>query len=244
MNWTEILEREGQLLIDAARQAPTADVPACPDFDVTKLVRHVAFIHRRIPVALAGTSETPFRRDDALPPVPSPDEAFDAYPVGLATLVAAAAAADADRPTWTMTRPDGRVAFWLRRAAQETTVHRVDAQQAAGLPVTPVGAEQALDGIGELLDIAASRWNGHVDAPITVHLHATDAEGEWLARLGPDGMTVETGHAKGDAAVRGPVSDLYLWLWGRLPAGTQGTGTLESFGDADAVTRLREATAL
>jgi uncharacterized protein (TIGR03083 family) len=239
VNWTEILDREGHLLFDAARTSPDADVPACPDFDVTKLVRHLDFVYRRTGVAIAGSPTTPFRRDESLPsPVPV-DQAFTAFPADLASLVAAVAGADPDLPTWTMTDPDGRVSFWIRRAAHETTVHRVDAQQAAGLAVTPVDAPMAIDGIDELLSLAANRWAGHVDAPCTVHLHATDAEGEWLVRFGPEGMTVDRGHAKGDAAVRGPVSDLYLWLWGRLP-----TDTLELFGDTDLVSRLRDAASL
>lgn len=238
MNWTEILDREGRLLIEAARLAPSADVPACPDFDVTKLVRHVAFVHSRMPVAIAGTTANPFRRDETLPSPPPVDEAFAAYEAGLARLRAAFVTADPTAPTWTMTNPEGQVEFWLRRGAQETTVHRADAEQAAGRAVTPIDAEQAIDGIGELLAMAASRWSGEIDPPITVHLHATDAEGEWLVSLG-GAMTVETGHAKGDAAVRGPASRLYFWLWRRLPS-----DGLEVFGAVDAVDRLLEATAI
>jgi uncharacterized protein (TIGR03083 family) len=239
VNWPEILDREGHLLLDVARTDPAADVPSCPDFDMAKLVRHVDFVYRRVGVAVAGTTDTPFRRDEALPaPVPV-DQALAAFPADLSALVAALRSADPDRPTWTMTAPEGHVAFWLRRAGHETTVHRVDAQQAAGIPVDPVGAEQALDGVAELLELASARWAGEVAQPVTVHLHATDAEGEWLVRFGPDGMVVEAGHATGDAAVRGPVSDLYLWLWGRLPA-----TTLEVFGDTDAVDRLRDAASI
>jgi uncharacterized protein (TIGR03083 family) len=239
VNWSEILDREGRLLLAAARTAPAADVPACPDFDMTKLVRHLDFVYRRAGVAVAGTSETPFRRDPTLPAPAAVDEAFAAFPVDLAALVAAIEIADPDMATWTMTDPNGQVRFWLRRAGHETTVHRVDAQQAAGLPVTPVETDQAIDGIGELLELAAARWAGEVGEPITVHLHATDAEGEWLVRFEGAEMTITGGHAKGDAAVRGPASDLYLWLWGRSPV-----DALERFGDAGAVDRLRDAASL
>ena len=71
----------------------------------------------------------------------------------------------------------------------------------------------------------------------TVHLHSTDAEGEWLIRFDPDRIDVATGHAKGDAAVRGPAADLLLWLWGRRPL--EG---LEVFGDPGAADALRAVT--
>ncbi|HEY2333127.1 MAG TPA: maleylpyruvate isomerase family mycothiol-dependent enzyme [Acidimicrobiales bacterium] len=236
MDWSSIVEGEGGLLIEAARLAPDAQVPACEGFDVRRLVRHLAFVHARTVVGLAGTVETPFRRDDALPPPGAVDEALDRYPAALAGLVEAMRTADPATPTWTMTDPEGVAAFWLRRAGHETTVHRVDVQQAAGVTVAPVPADRAVDGVGELLDLSRAGWSGSADGPSTVHLHATDIDGEWLVSLGPDGLTVETGHAKGDAAVRGPAGDLYLWLWGRLPL-----DGLEVFGDAAVVARLREA---
>jgi predicted lipid carrier protein YhbT len=72
-----------------------------------------------------------------------------------------------------------------------------------------------------------------------VHLHATDAEGEWLVRLLPAGVEVGRGHAKGDAAARGPASDLLLFLWGRAPA-----DRLEQAGDPALLPRVRELAAM
>jgi uncharacterized protein (TIGR03083 family) len=236
VNWREVIEREGRILVDTARRAPGAAVPACPGFDTGRLVRHADFVLRRIRVAVEGTSSSAFRRDDALPPPVPVEEALAAFPVDLDALLAAIAGADPDAPTWTLTDPAGRVGFWPRRAAHELTVHRVDAQQAAGEAVTPVDPGLALDGVAELLELAAAQWPGEDVAPVTVHLHATDAEGEWLVHLGPGGLTVESGHAKGDAAVRGPIGDLHLWLWGRGPLDGS-----TCFGDGAAVDLLRRA---
>ena len=62
----------------------------------------------------------------------------------------------------------------------------------------------------------------------TIHLHATDIDGEWLITLGPAGISFEHGHAKGDVALRGTASDLLLWCWNRVPVDDR----LEVFGDA------------
>jgi uncharacterized protein (TIGR03083 family) len=123
--------------------------------------------------------------------------------------------------------------------AHETTIHRVDAELAAGRPVGPIAPDLAVDGIDEVLTVFVPVF-GPDRSPgdgRTVHLHATDTEGEWLVRFDPGAVTVETGHAKGDAAVRGPAGELLLWLWGRRPL-----DGLEVFGDRDAAEALRTVT--
>ena len=50
-----------------------------------------------------------------------------------------------------------------------------------------------------------------------MHVHSTDADGEWLVDF-DNGLAVTREHAKGDVAVRGPASDLMLVLYGRVPA--------------------------
>jgi len=98
--------------------------------------------------------------------------------------------------------------------AGETVVHRVDAEQATGA-VGPLGPALVLDGIAESLEVFAPLMARREQDPATatVHLHATDVEGEWLLTLGGSTVAVEHGHAKGDAAVRGTAADLHLWLW-------------------------------
>ncbi len=123
--------------------------------------------------------------------------------------------------------------------AQETAVHRWDAQAALGDP-EPIEPELACDGIDEVLDvIVPSRLRGPEDAREghgeTYHFHRTDGPGEWLVRFDAQGATVTREHAKGDVAVRGAASDLLLFLWGRLPG-----ERLEVLGDASLLGRLFE----
>ena len=71
----------------------------------------------------------------------------------------------------------------------------------------------------------------------TIHLHATDIDGEWLVTLGPGGISHEHGHAKGDVALRGTASDLLLWCWNRVPVDDR----FEVFGDATLLEAWRTA---
>ncbi|MEZ5144490.1 MAG: hypothetical protein R2726_18560 [Acidimicrobiales bacterium] len=97
----------------------------------------------------------------------------------------------------------------------------------------------AVDGLDELLTVFLPILAG--DNPgdgATVHVHATDADGEWLVTFTPDGPTVERRHARGDTALRGPAAAMLLALWGR-----RGLDGVEVFGDEALVERLRRAAA-
>lgn len=51
----------------------------------------------------------------------------------------------------------------------------------------------------------------------TLHFHATDGPGEWLARREPDRVVLERAHANADVTFRGPAVDLLLVISRRLP---------------------------
>src|SRR5262249_25715818 len=129
-----------------------------------------------------------------------------------------------------------RAGMWSRRMAQETAMHRHDAQAAAG-NIEPFDAELAVDGVDEVFDViayrrGAERVRGNGE---TFHLHCTDADGEWFVRLDPDGVHTTKEHAKGDAAGRGTASNLFLFAWGRV-----GPDALEVFGDREILERWQE----
>ena len=67
----------------------------------------------------------------------------------------------------------------------------------------------------------------------TIHVHCTDADGEWLIVLADGEMRVTREHAKGDAAMRGPAHDLLLVLWRRQPL-----DTVDVIGDRAVAERL------
>ena len=63
----------------------------------------------------------------------------------------------------------------------------------------------------------------------TLHFHATDAPGEWVARREPDRVVLERTHTKADVAVRGPAAELLLVLSRRREL--DAASTLEVLGD-------------
>jgi uncharacterized protein (TIGR03083 family) len=238
-DWAAIVEREGATLGEAAAADLTAPIPAAPDWDADALLRHVGVVHARATMVLqTGTLERPTVENGMLA-APPEDGLVDWYGAGLADLVAAIRALEEpDRPAYSFSPGHGHLGFWPRRMGHETTIHRVDAEQGAGRVETPIDAAVAVDGIDEILTVFVAAF-GAGRSPgdgRTVHLHTTDAEGEWLIRFAEGNLAVDIGHAKGDAAVRAPAADLLLWLWGRRPI-----DGLEVFGDEAAADALRAA---
>jgi uncharacterized protein (TIGR03083 family) len=226
------LRRDGQRIAAIADRAPDATVPTCPGWTVRDLAEHLRrVLHWLTTAGREDRSAAP----DALPERPADlRAALDETIATLSTL-------EPDAPRWVWSSPQKATAAWyFRRVAQETLVHRLDAELAVG-EVTDVDPAFAVDGVEERCDVFIPAVAGQ---PIggsgqTVHLHATDAEGEWNLTLHADRVEVARGHGKGDAALRGAARDLLLQVWGRDPI-----GEVEVFGDESVVARFRAATKL
>jgi uncharacterized protein (TIGR03083 family) len=218
------LEAEATAMAAAAERGLDRAVPPCPGWDVADLVGHMGSIHRF--AATAVTSGVIQRPGKPAPPV-DPSALVPWLRGGAGALAAALRGADPGAEVWTWTGP-AVPAWWARRQALETAVHRVDAQLAHGA-ADALDAALAVAGMEETFEVWPREYGGTGGPEATVHLHATDVSAEWLVRLGPAGMTATPEHAKGDAALRGSASDLYLWLWNRVPL-----ERLEVFGDVGA----------
>ena len=86
-----------------------------------------------------------------------------------------------DDQVWTSSQQIHTAKFWMRRMTQEAAMHRWDIEAAHG-DTQPINAELAVDGINEFYDFfIAERLPKAFSGDGSVHLHATDAEGEWMS---------------------------------------------------------------
>jgi uncharacterized protein (TIGR03083 family) len=120
--------------------------------------------------------------------------------------------------------PNG-LAFWTRRQAHETAIHRVDAQSVTGTP-SVIDPRFAADGIDELLyGFFARPGRVRNSKSYAISLHAVDIDQQWLVTVGPEGTETVSRTGPADVAVHGPAADLYLLLWNRRSTdGLQITG--------------------
>jgi uncharacterized protein (TIGR03083 family) len=225
------LRLQGELLAEAAGAVDLdTRVPSCPEWRVRDLVRHIGGVHRwaATHVAEARTGPLDAAEQERVMAPPDADGALIGwFREGHADLVRTLEAAPPDLRCWSFLPAPSPLAFWARRQAHETAIHRADAQGPSGT-ITPFPAALAADGVDELLWGFASRRNGRLraDPPRSLHLHATDTGADWLVRIAPDRIDVSREPADADWSVRGSASDLYLLLWNR-----RGTDGLQVEGD-------------
>ena len=232
-DYVAALRWNAEAAAQAARETPMdAVVPSCPEWTMHDLVRHLGSHHRWV----AGNLDRPPDGQvfDEFVHDPEDVAAGDWLRSGAETLAAKLEAMDPATPCWTWVPFDRSVAFWARRTTHETAVHRWDAQNTAGT-ADAIAGPLAADGVDEYLGLLPLFPGREVPAAGSIHLHSTDASGEWLVRFESDGMHVTREHAKGDVAVRGAASDLLLVLLGR-----KGTDAVEVLGDASVLDRWLE----
>jgi len=142
---------------------PTATVPSCPGWTVADLTRHVGEVYLHKTLAM---------REGAEPDPWPPKELADEEPLALLDraytgLLAEFAVRKPEDPAGTWYAPDQTVGFWIRRMAQETVIHRIDAELGTRQPVAPVPADLAIDGIDELLKVFVAYSVAHWAASFT-----------------------------------------------------------------------------
>ncbi|GAA1347987.1 maleylpyruvate isomerase family mycothiol-dependent enzyme [Saccharothrix algeriensis] len=227
---------EAELLAASAEgQRPERQVPACPGLNLGETVRHVGSTCRMVERWLrSGRRPATWQQD------PAHGQALPDYlREGVGPLVDALSERAADDPCETWWPADRTCGFWARRLAHEATVHRMDVQSAAGLPLDPVPDDIAEDGADEVLSL----WLGHRldvlgvrgarDATVAIRT----ARRVWLVRTGPEPSAVWRASPaeaeSADADVTGSPMRVYRWLWGRIP-----DRDVETNGDHDAIAQL------
>jgi uncharacterized protein (TIGR03083 family) len=191
-------------------------VPTCPGWTVQRLLRHLGRVFDMV-IRVMQTAD-PRSPPPRIEPPPGDPLAFfdDRLPAMLDVL----ASTDPATPVWhfTPTAPK-TAAFWSRRMAHEVTVHRIDAQAAAGTS-SAVDSDFAADGVDEVLTRLITRntdaWAVGTHCG-TVLYHAVDAGRVWTVRLvaGQLPQTAAEAVTEPDASVVGLADAVYRAAWGR-----------------------------
>src|SRR5579872_1316550 len=161
------LHTDGAALLEAAARDLSAPVPACPGWTAGVLLGHIGYVW----MAWAGNVRARGGRRPELKPedVASWPGLWEWLEAGmpadrvpeniaawaesqLRVLEAELQAADPAQSCSTWFPPNQTAAFPMRRMAQETAVHRWDAQSATGTP-DAIDGELARDGIDEMFDV-------------------------------------------------------------------------------------------
>jgi uncharacterized protein (TIGR03083 family) len=225
-----VLERDGILLADAATAAGlTAAVPPCPGWQIRDLVRHQAYVHawaaRHVKEQLAELIDEA-TEDEILSGGPPDAELIAAYRAGHVALVAVLREADPDVRCATFMRAPSPLAFWARRQAHETAIHRFDAQTAGkhapGSPTEAFEPAFADDGVDELIMGFAARRRYRLQDPgeSSLAVRATDTGGRWHVRIADGRTAVARGDQPAECVLEGPAAGLYAFLWNRCDSAT------------------------
>ena len=233
--YLEVLTADSEAFAALAAANLHLQVRACPDWTIADLVSHLGGVYSWATAAVEGGGNRP-DKERARPPTDE-SELMPWFAEWRRRVIEALSARRPEEVAWSFAG-DATIGWWQRRQALETAVHLYDVQSAGGAPAT-IGPELAADGIDEFLYVLLPnhlRRNQALDLSGTLHLHATDAPGEWQVDFtGPD-VVVRREHGKADTAVRGPAADLYLWLWNRVDPSY---GGLEVFGDTEVLEEWR-----
>jgi len=251
----ECLAIDAGLLRDAAQRDLSAAVPTCPGWSAAKLVEHTAEVYlHKAECMRRNAFPHPWPPDlSAEEPIALFDRAHDELAVQFASR-------DPSEKTVTWYEPDQTVRFWIRRMAQETVIHRVDAQLAASENVDPIPDDLAADGVDEVLVcFLAYATTGLPDTeealaalPEEVRTavqrfravlkecdgRAVRVEADsrsWLVQFAGDHVVIGDAGADPEATVSGDPADVLLWLWGRV-----GDDAVKRDGDTALIAKLRE----
>jgi uncharacterized protein (TIGR03083 family) len=247
-----VIRREADRFADVLASTPPGDrCPTCPDWNAADLLWHLTEVHS----FWAGILSTDARTEADMQAVENakparPDTIADMLPLrerATAALLEQLAELDDAAPRWTWWDADQTVGFTRRMQTYEATMHRVDAELTAGLPITPIGDGVAAGAVDHCVDVMwgwMPDWATYENLAVAEFV-ATDTGQRWSVQIGHwTGTGPESGkqfdvpravRADGGeptVTVSAPVQDLALWAW------TRG-GTVQTTGDADGMAAVQ-----
>jgi uncharacterized protein (TIGR03083 family) len=231
--YLEHVRRDGERISAVAAGHLDDPVPSCPGMSVGQLVAHTAELCRWMASIVKDGQPVAPQTPEAGPDV------LVRHDEHLATLLDGLASADPDAACWAW-GTDQHVRFWIRRVAQELTIHRWDVENAVTEPL-PLDPTVAADGIDEyflefapnnpFFEGAGAKFAGDGE---TISLAATDLDRTWTAVARPDCFELVADRAP-DVTAKGTASDLLLFIWGR-----KGPDALDVSGDGSLLDRWQE----
>lgn len=221
MDRIAIIRDEAQRLADVlAEAAPDVRCPTCPDWSAADLLWHITEVHYFWAGVLArnACSEADLAAIEQSKP-DRPDTVTDLLVLrekATAALLRQLGDLDDNAVRWSWWEPDQTVGFTRRMQTYEATMHRVDAELAAGLPISAIRAEVAAGAVDHAIDVM---W-GWQPADTTHEPHAVveflsaDTGQRWLVEVGRAGDWPRAVRAR-DTATATAVARLPIWRCGR-----------------------------
>ena len=181
MDHTTRLDRarqDGERIITLCTANMEAPVPSCPDWDGAGLLSHLTRVWHMLAIIVEERREGFPGRDD-FPPRPAEGEEAAGAQTALARVIAAMAAVEPGTAMWSWGTTQS-IDYFHRRLHLENLVHRVDAEQMAGIS-SEIDTDEAADAVAERFEefvhARPERPSG------SFHIHRTDGDGEWTAKV-------------------------------------------------------------
>lgn len=187
----------------------TRDVPACPGWSVEDVINHLSFgLALAYPVAMSKppATDSALVFDDVAWPDKDPNgqQALDTFSTNMSECMRRFTQVDPQAACWTYEGP-GRAGFWFRRAAVETTLHRMDVAEALEEDRRHLADARSADAITETLSFALPLAGGLTQVP----------DGELVVTSSCLESPLSVGTGLRVANLTGEPHDVLNALWGR-----------------------------
>ncbi len=189
------------------------DVPSCPRWNVEAVINHLGYgVGLAYPYALvadpAGTPAEAFAGVPRPADLPTGPSALGEFERNMEACLDTFRHTDPAAPCFTYAGP-GVAAFWFRRAAIETALHRVDVAEALSLSDSQLPLDRATDAIAESVEFAL---------PLAARVCSAEVEAISV-RVGSTSTAFKLGDGEIAAEVSGDPMSILSSLWGRSRQG-------------------------